>query len=153
MFRRLFMKGMIIFMAEYSFPTLQTIPAGGNVLFTNDYRCCKKGYVQHRDGSGIFTLKGAGCKALYKVQFGANIAVTTGGTVEPISIAISLGGETLNNAEAIVTPAAIGDFFNVSAATHIEVPCGCCVTFSIKNTSDMTGIDMANPNLIIERKA
>ena len=140
-------------MAEYSFPTVQTVETGDNVLFTNGYRCCKKGYVQHRDSSGIFTLKGAGCKALYKVQFNANIAIAEGGTVEPISVAISLDGETLNNAEAIVTPAAIGDFFNVSVATYIEVPCGCCVTISVENTSDTTGIDVINANIIIDRIA
>lgn len=153
MFRRLFMKGMIKFMAEYSFPTVQVVEAGDNVLFTNGYRCCKKGYVQHRDSSGIFTLKGAGCKALYKVQFNANIAIAEGGTVEPISVAISLDGETLNNAEAIVTPTVAEAFFNVSIATYIEVPCGCCVTISVENTSDTTSIDVVNANLIIDRIA
>jgi hypothetical protein len=147
------MKGMIIFMAEYSFPTVQTIETGNNVLFTNGYRCCKKGYVQHRDSSGIFTLKGAGCKALYRVQFNANIAIAEGGTVEPISVAISLDGETLNNAEAIVTPTVAEAFFNVSIATYIEVPCGCCVTISVKNTSDTTDVDVVNANLIIDRVA
>lgn len=140
-------------MAEYSFPTVQTVETGDNVLFTNGYRCCKKGYVQHRDSSGIFTLKGAGCKALYKVQFNANIAIAEGGTVEPISVAISLDGETLNNAEAIVTPTVAEAFFNVSIATYIEVPCGCCVTISVENTSDTTAIDVVNANLIIDRVA
>lgn len=140
-------------MAEYSFPTVQTVETGDNVLFTNGYRCCKKGYVQHRDSSGIFTLKGAGCKALYRVQFNANIAIATGGTVEPISVAISLDGETLNNAEAIVTPTVAEAFFNVSIATYIEVPCGCCVTISVENTSDTTAIDVGNANLIIDRVA
>lgn len=140
-------------MAEYSFPTVQTIETGDNVIFTNGYRCCKKGYVQHRDSSGIFTLKGAGCKALYKVQFNANIAIAEGGTVEPISVAISLDGETLNNAEAIVTPTVAEAFFNVSIATYIEVPCGCCVTISVENTSDTTAVDVVNANLIIDRIA
>ena len=140
-------------MAEYSFPTVQVVKTGDNVLFTNGYRCCKKGYVQHRDSSGIFTLKGAGCKALYRVQFNANIAIATGGTVEPISVAISLDSETLNNAEAIVTPTVAEAFFNVSIATYIEVPCGCCVTISVENTSDTTDIDVVNANLIIDRVA
>lgn len=153
MFRRLFMKGMIIFMAEYSFPTVQVVEAGDNVLFLNGNRCCKKGYVQHRDSSGIFTLKGAGCKALYRVQFNANIAIAEGGTVEPISVAISLDGETLNNAEAIVTPTVAEAFFNVSIATYIEVPCGCCVTISVENTSDTTDVDVINANIIIDRMA
>lgn len=142
-------------MAEYSFVPAQSVGVDDNILFTNGSRACRKGYVQHRDDSGIFTLKGAGnCgRAIYKVQFNANIAIAEGGTVEPISVAISLDGETLNNTEAIVTPAAIGDFFNVSVATYIEVPCGCCVTIGVENTSATTEIDVANANIIIDRVA
>jgi hypothetical protein len=87
------------------------------------------------------------------VQFNANIAITTGGTVEPISVAITQNGETLNNAVATVTPVAIGDFWNVSIATFIEIPCGCCDTISVKNISATTGIDVVNSNLIIDRVA
>lgn len=140
-------------MAEYSFVPLQTVAVDENVLFTNGNRCCRKGYVQHRDDSGIFTLKGAGCKALYRVQFHGNIAIAEGGTVEPISVALTINGEALGNAVATVTPAAIGDFFNVSVATCIEVPCGCCVTISVENTSETTAIDVVNANLIIDRVA
>ena len=141
--------------AEYSFSALQTVAVGDNVLFANGCRACNKGYVRHRDDSGLFTLRGAGnCgRALYKVQFIGNIAIATGGTVEPISVALTINGETLANAEAIVTPAAAGDFFNVSVATFIDVPCGCCLTVSVENTSDTTDIDVQNANLIIERVA
>ena len=140
-------------MVEYSNIALQTVDVDDNVLFVNGNRCCRKGYVIHRDGSGVFTLKGAGCKALYKVQFNANIAIAEGGTVEPISVAISLDGETLNNAEAIVTPTVAEAFFNVSIATYVEVPCGCCVAISVGNTSDTTDIDVVNANIIIDRIA
>lgn len=140
-------------MAEYSFPTVQTVEAGDNVLFTNGYRCCKKGYVQHRDSSGLFTLKGAGCKALYKVHLDANIAVAAGGTVEPISLSITLDGEVLNNAVATVTPTAAEAFFSISRTVYVEVGCGCCVTISVENTSDTTAIDVVNANLIIDRVA
>ena len=87
------------------------------------------------------------------MPFNANIAITTGGTVEPISVAITQNGETLNNAVATVTPAATGDFWNVSIATFIEIPCGCCDTISVKNISATTGIDAVNSNLIIDRVA
>ena len=143
-------------MAEYSFVALQTVDVDENVFFDNGNRCCKKGYVQHRDDSGIFTLKGAGCKALYRVQFNANIAVSAaddGGVLEPISVALTISGETLRNAFATVTPAAIGDFFNVSVATYIEVPCGCCVTIGVENTSETSAIDVVNANIIIDRVA
>lgn len=142
-------------MAEYSFVPIQTVAVDENVLFANGSRCCKKGYVQHRNDSGIFYLKGITnqCKATYKVSFTANIAIAEGGTVEPISVALTINGEALGNATAIVTPAAIGDFFNVSVSTLIDVPYGCCVTISVENTSDTTAIDVVNANLIIDRVA
>ena len=142
-------------MAEYSYTLLQTVEADDNVLFANGSRACKKGYVQHRDDSGVFTLRGIGngCRVVYKVHFGANIAIATGGTVEPISIALTLNGETLANTVAIVTPAAIGDFFNVNFETLVDVSCGCCATIAVENTSPTTAIDVVNANIIIDRVA
>jgi hypothetical protein len=139
---------------EYSYPLVQTVAVDENVLFLNGNRCCKKGLVQHNDSSGIFRLKGVnGCRTIYKVHFNGNIAITTGGTVEPISIALTQNGEVLRNAVATVTPAAIGDFWNVSFETFIEIPCGCCDTISVQNISETTGIDVINANLVIDRVA
>lgn len=143
-------------MAEYSFVQLQTVDVDENVLFNNGNRACRKGFIQHRDDSGIFFVKGAnnGCKAIYAVTFTGNIAIATGGTVEPISVAITINGEALGNATAIVTPAAIEtDFFNVSITTFIDVPCGCCVTVSVENTSDTSAISVQNANIVFERIA
>ena len=139
--------------AEYSFNALQTVASGANVQFSDSPRCCKKGYVIHRDNSGLFYLRGVTnqCKATYKVQFNANIAVSTGETVEPISVALSINSEPLGNATAIVTPAAVGDFFNVSVVTFIDVPACCCVTVSVANTSETSAIDVQNANIIIDR--
>lgn len=141
--------------AEFSKTELQTVENTGNVLFDNGLRVCKKGLVQHRDGSGIFLVKGASncCRSTYKVAFFGNVAIATDGTLEPISIALSINGETLGNATAIVTPAAIGDFFNVSASTFIDIPCGCCLSVSVKNISGTTAIDVENANIIFERVA
>ena len=140
--------------AEYSAIPVQSIAVDENVIFANGSRACHKGYIQHRDTSGIFFLKGSnGCKAVYRVTFNGNIAIATGGTVEPISIALTINGEELGNALAAVTPAAIGDFFNVSVTTFIEIPCGCCVTVSVENVSDTTDIDVQNANIIFDRVA
>ena len=142
--------------AEYSGIALQTVAVDDNILFENGNRCCRKGFISHRDDSGIFFLKGAtnGCKAIYKVHFDGNIAIATGGTVvEPISVAITINGEALGNATAIATPAAIGDFWNVAITTFVDIPCGCCVTVSVENTSDTTAIDVTNANIIFERVA
>lgn len=142
-------------MAEYSFTPLQTVEADNNILFANGFRACRKGFVLHRDDSGVFYLKGVTnqCKAVYKVQFNANIAIAAGGTVEPISIALTINGEEIGNATAIATPTVIGSFFNVSFATLVDVPCSCCVTIAVKNTSATTAIDVQNANVIIDRVA
>ena len=141
--------------AEYSAIASQTVAVDENVLFDNGYRACRKGFIQHRDDSGIFFLNGSsnGCRAAYRVTFNGNIAIATGGTVEPISVALTINGEALGNATATVTPAAIGDFFNVSITTFVEIPCGCCVTVSAKNVSGTTAIDVTNANIIFDRVA
>lgn len=147
-------------MAEYSYPLVQTVVEDENIIFLDGDRCCKKGYITHRSGAGLFRLKGAtnGCKAVYRVTFNANIAVAEGGVVGPISVALQEDGETLTNAVAVVTPAAVGvpdtlaNFFNVSLTTFIVVPCGCCVTVSVENTSD-AAIDVVNANIIFDRVA
>ena len=141
--------------AEYSAIAAQTVAVDENVLFNNGCRACRKGFIQHRDNSGIFFLKGSsnGCRAVYRVTFNGNIAIASGCTVEPISVALTINGEALGNATATVTPAAIGDFFNVSVTTFIDIPCGCCVTVSVKNVSDTTSIDITNANVIFDRVA
>lgn len=141
-------------MAEYSYPLTQTVAEDENVLFLDGDRACRKGYVTHRAGSGVFRLKGANnCgRTVYRVTFNANIAVAEGGTVGAISVALQEDGETLQNSVAIVVPAATGDFFNVSLSTFIVIPCGCCVTVGVENVSD-TAIDVANANIIIDRVA
>lgn len=141
--------------AEYSYVPVQTVDVDDNVLFMDGDRACRKGFISHRTGSGIFFLKGAtnGCKAVYRVTFDGNIAVAAGGTVEPISVALTINGEALGNATATVTPAAIGDFFNVSITTFIDIPCGCCVTVSVENVSATTAIDVTNANIIFDRVA
>ncbi|MBQ5317494.1 MAG: hypothetical protein J6K17_00175 [Oscillospiraceae bacterium] len=144
--------------AEYSRIDVQTVAVDENAIFTNGCRACRKGFISHRDDSGIFFLKGVsnGCKAVYRVTFNGNIAVSAaddGGILEPISVAITINGETLGNATATVTPAAIGDFFNVSITTFIDIPCGCCVTVSVENASPTSAIDVTNANIIFDRVA
>lgn len=132
----------------------QIVAAGQNVLFT-ETAVCGNCNIMHREGSGIVSLRGSNncCNlARYRVSFGANIAVATGGTVGPISLAIAVNGEPLYSATATVTPAAIGDFFNVSRSIVVTIPCGCCQTVAIENVSDpATPIDVANANFTIDR--
>lgn len=141
-------------MAEYTNIAVQTVAAGQNVVFTESPAPCSRGYVDHREGSGIFTLRGITnqCRARYKVSFGGNMAVPTGGTAGAISLAIALEGEGLGGATMTVTPAAAEEFFNVFGAVYISVPRGCCVSVSVKNISAQA-VSMANANLIVERVA
>ena len=143
--------------AEYSYTlaTPQTVAEDENIIFLDGDRACKKGYITHRSGSGVFRLKGAGnaCKTVYRVTFNANIAVAEGGTVGAISVALQEDGETLQNAVATVTPTVAEAFFNVSLTTFIIIPCGCCVTVSVENISDGTAIDVTNSNIIFDRVA
>lgn len=141
-------------MAKFTAVAAQTVAALQNVLFTNDVIRCRNGYVIHRPDSGVVTLRGItkGCFARYRVTFGGNIAVPTGGTVEAISVALSVDGETVGSALATVTPAAVEDLFNVSVDDYIDVPCGCCVTVAVKNINDQA-ITVQNANLIITREA
>ena len=52
----------------------------------------------------------------------------------------------------ISTPAAVAEFSNVATAVYVDVPSGCCVSLSVRNTSTQA-IDVQNANLIIERVA
>lgn len=144
--------------SEYSYVPSQIVAEDENVIFFDGDRACRKGFITHRSGAGIFRLKGAtnGCKAIYRVSFNANVAVAPadeGGVLAPISVALQEDGETLGNAVATVTPAAIGDFFNVSLTTFVTIPCGCCVTVSVENISDGTAIEIENANIIFDRVA
>ena len=138
-------------MAEFTGVFVQQVAAGQNVLF-NETPVCGSNCIVHREGAGIVTLRGVTnqCRARYKVSFGGNIAIPTGGTVGPISIAIAIEGEALGSATATVTPAAVGDEFNVFVEALVAVPRGGCVTVSVKNPN-AHAIEVQNGNIIIER--
>lgn len=155
--RRFYLRKDFIMAAEYSNIPLQTVAQGANIVFQNGERACRKGYIDHNNGNGIFTVRGTpGCRAIFKVQFQGNIAVAPaddGGVLGPISVALTENGEPLGNATAIVTPAAISDAFAVSISTFVSLPCGCCKTISVRNVSAGTAITVTNANIIIERVA
>ncbi len=140
-------------MSEYTASAIQLVAENANILFTDapiDNSCS----IVHRAGSGIITLRGLTrqCRARFRISFGANIAIPTGGTVEAISAAISVDGEALATSTMIVTPAAVENYFNIGSEALVDVPANCCLTISVKNTSAQA-INFANSNLIIERVA
>lgn len=155
-------------MAEFTKNEVQTVLANQPVTL-NTAIGCNKGYVYHRPGSGIVTLRGCtnNCFARYQVTFNGNIAVPSTGTVGPISVAIAIDGEPVLTSRAIVTPAAVAtdpptqeNFFNVTSTAIIDVPKGCCFNVSVENTSEgATPADPApailvqNANLTVTRIA
>lgn len=141
-------------MAEFTYAAGQTVASGQNVIFAETpvtpSRC-----IVHRDGSGVVTLRGlTNCqaRARFRVSFGGNIAIPADGTVEAISVAIAIAGEPLPASTAIVTPAAVDNYFNVSIDTFIDVPAGCCTTVAVENTSAQA-ISVQNANLIVTRES
>ena len=141
-------------MAEFTSVALQTVAENGNVLLTETPVRSGSGAVVHREGSGVITLRGCAsqCRALYKVTFGANVAIPAGGTVGPITLAIAIEGEPLASATMIETPAAAEAFSNVFAAVLIAVPGDCCVTIGVRNIGP-DPVDVQNANVIVERVA
>lgn len=146
-------------MAEYVYNAVQTVPAGGNVAFIDSIPC-RSGNVYHRTGSGLFTLKAntPNAFARYRVTFNGNIAVPTDGTVGPIALALALDGEPIATSRAIVTPAAVDEYFNVTSTAEVTIPRGCCTRLAVENvpasdTAEPAPINAQNVNLVITRTA
>lgn len=150
-------------MAEYSAIAVQTVNPGESIVFTETASPCRRGFVRHNDGSGNFLLSGSmvnnnycPCSRLYNdnaaylVDFGANIAIPTGGTVGEISIAYAVDGGTDQASTMIATPAAVEQFSNVSRSKEVDIFSNCCQTVTIRNTSDQP-ILVQNASLRITR--
>lgn len=140
-------------MAEYTGNALQTVAQGEDVAFP-ETPVSGSGCITHRQGSGLVKLRGITnqCRARFLVSYSGNIQIPTGGTVEAISLAIAIDGEPLQSTRMIVTPAAVENFFNVSAQAYVDVQKGCCATAAVRNTSTQA-IEVQNSNLIVTREA
>lgn len=151
-------------MAEYVYNQIQLVQPNQPVILDASIPC-NRGYVFHREGSGIVTLRGIvnnSCAnfARYQVTFNGNIAVPTDGTVGPIAIALTIDGEPILTSRAIVTPAAVDEYFNVTSTAIITVPKGCCFNVSVENVSfgataadTPTAVNVQNANLVVSRIA
>lgn len=121
----------------------QTVALNAPILF-NDSIPCGSGRVYHDDGNGTFQLRGmnrqacpCGCQRLteYEVVFTGNVAVPEGGTVGPIAVALAIGGEPIESSRAIATPAAVGQYGNVTSRKIVKIPWGCCPSLSVEYVS------------------
>ena len=140
-------------MAELTYAEDQTVPYRQAALLNNAApicQCNRGGGVVHTSGSGLVTLKGG---RTYSAKVSCNIALSEGETVGEIAIALAVNGEVLPATVAVATPAAVGNFWNVSTFAEIKVPCGCCQTLSIENASPAPAsgtnpsIDIKNLNM------
>lgn len=142
-------------MAIYSADAVQTVNPGESVIFTSTVNPCRRGFVRHRNETGSFLLSGmSNCRCKdpqYVVDFGANIAIATGGTPGAISLGIAIDESTVPASEMIVTPAAVEEYFNVSREVGIDIWCNCCETVSVRNLSDQP-ILVQNATIDIVRK-
>ncbi len=151
-------------MAEFTYNPVQLVQPNQPVVLNTSIPC-NKGYVYHRNESGLVILRGIvncpnACFARYQVTFNGNIAVPTDGTVGPISISLAIDGEPISTSRAIVTPAAVDEYFNATSTAIITVPKGCCFSVSVENTSEgataadaPTAINVQNANLVVSRIA
>lgn len=149
-------------MAEYTSNAVQSISLNQAAVFDASIPC-PRGYVIHEDGQGIFILRGStpNCFARYQVTFNGNIALPEGGTAGPIAVALAVNGEPRLTSRAIVTPAAVEEFFNVTATAIVTVPKGCCYSLSLRAVPASSDpavtpapvIELQNANLVINRVA
>lgn len=148
-------------MAEFAYNPIQLVEPGQNVILDTVIPC-GKGYVYHRNQSGLVTLRGivnnpSGCFARYQVSFNGNIALPSEATVGPISVALAIDGEPIQTSRAIVTPAATAadpptaaNFFNVTSTAIITVPKGCCFTVAVENTSGPAAPGGVAPEILVQ---
>ena len=152
-------------MAEFIYNDVQLIQPGAAALLQTAIGC-NRGYVLHRAGSGILTLRGIvnnPCAkfARYRVAFDGNIAVPEGVTAGEIQLALAIDGEIVPTSTATATPTAVDAYWNVSGFAIIDVPTGCCYTVSVENasvsetpaTTPASALNLRNLNVEVTRLA
>ena len=151
--------------AEYLANAEQVVNLNEPIVFTASIPC-NCGYIYHEDETGIFILRGivnnqCAENAVYRVSYNGNIAIPTGGAVTPISVALVVGGEPRPTSRAIITPAAVDEYGNVTSTAIVKVPRGCCFSLAVEYVSAITDgvtaptptIEVINSNLVIDRIA
>ena len=131
----------------------QTVELHQNVIFPST-AVSGGNTILHREGSGLVTLRGITnqCRARFRITFGANVSIPTGGTVGPISLAISLNGEPVIETTMISTPAAVNELNSIGRSLFLDVPAGCCQQIAVQ-TITAEPVNVQNASLIVERVA
>lgn len=118
-------------MASYVTTSDALVALNGTIPFNSVSIPCNKGNVVPLV-PGILNLNGNTSNrfARYEVSLQGNIQIPTGGAVTPIAVGITVNGVVVPESVAIVTPAAVGEYWHVNTTVPITVPCGCCLTVS-----------------------
>ena len=149
--------------AEYLANAVQEVSLNSPAIFTASIPCTR-GYVYHEDETGVFILRGITCQcfATYQITFNGNVAIPeTATAVTPIAMAITINGEPRPTSTAVYTPAAVGDYGNITCTAIVRVPKGCCFSLAVESVPATTDpvmtptavIELRNANLVVSRIA
>lgn len=143
-------------MAEYVTTTDALVALNGTIPFGSVSIPCNTGNVVPL-AVGVLNLRGGNTNrfARYQVRVQANVQIPTAGAVTPIAIGIAINGAVIPESIAIVTPAAVEEYWHINTEVPITVPCGCCVTVSAVYV-DGTEDDPATtptPSITVRRNA
>ena len=143
-------------MASYVTTSDALVSLNGTIPFNSVSIPCNKGNVIPIV-PGILNLNGNTSNrfARYEVTLQGNIQIPTGGAVTPIAIGITLNGVVIPESVAIVTPAAVGEYWHVNTTASVTVPSGCCLTVSgayVDGTEDDAAVT-PTPSIQVRRDA
>jgi len=143
-------------MASYVTTADATVALNGTIPFNSVSIPCNKGNVIPVV-PGVLNLNGNTSNrfARYEVTLQGNIQFPEGGAVTPIALGITLNGTIIPESVAIVTPAAVGDYWHVNTSAFVTVPCGCCLTVSgayVDGTED-DAATTPTPSIQVRREA
>lgn len=125
----------------------QTVQPGQAVTFNRLLR--KTGCGECYDTRVPNSVKLMGKGGTYEVDFSANISGATAGEI--VQLAIALGTVGLPETVMVSTPAAAGDFNNVSTGTYVDNNCCDNDRIAVINTGTTPVTISANMNLRIRR--
>jgi len=118
-------------MSRYITTADALLTLNGTIPFNSVSIPCNKGNVIPI-APGILNLNGNTPNrfARYEVTLQGNVQIPEGGAITPIALGITLNGVVIPESVAIVTPAAVGDYWHINTTASVTVPCGCCLTVS-----------------------
>lgn len=136
-----------------------TLDAGQSLTFTNVFITPSELGIMlpNGDNNGLY-LRGVPTRRFFRCvkdffsefysSFSANVSIPTGGTVESVSVAISVDGNPIPTSTMIATPAAVEEFSNISTQVFVPIPIYSTGLVTITNTSTQA-ITLQNSNLTV----